>query len=105
GRDPIDLRRHNLLGHGEAFAPGDTPIDGKFEESLGRAAEAIGWTLAGAADRGRPADRLGRDRKSTRLNSSHLGTSYAVCRLKKRTATVIRRSVRVCPGEPESRVP
>jgi CO/xanthine dehydrogenase Mo-binding subunit len=53
GRDPIDLRRQNLLGHGETFAPGDTPIDGKFEESLGRAAEAIGWTLACAADRGR----------------------------------------------------
>jgi CO/xanthine dehydrogenase Mo-binding subunit len=53
GRDPVDLRRHNLLAHGEEFAPGDTPIDGKFEESLGRAAEAIGWTQAAAADRGR----------------------------------------------------
>jgi CO/xanthine dehydrogenase Mo-binding subunit len=53
GRDPVDLRRHNLLGHGEEFAPGDTPIDGKFEESLGRAAEAIRWTQASAADRGR----------------------------------------------------
>jgi CO/xanthine dehydrogenase Mo-binding subunit len=53
GRDPVELRRQNLLAHGEDFAPGDTPIDGKLEESLGRAAEAIGWTQAGAADRGR----------------------------------------------------
>jgi CO/xanthine dehydrogenase Mo-binding subunit len=42
-RDPVDLRRQNLLAHGEEFAPGDTPIDGKLEESLGRAAEAIHW--------------------------------------------------------------
>src|SRR5207247_2475929 len=40
GRDPVDLRRENLLAHGEEFAAGDTPIDGKYEESLGRAAEA-----------------------------------------------------------------
>ena len=53
GRDPIDLRRQNFLAHGEEFAPGDTPIDGKLEESLGRAAEAIGWTQMPAADRGR----------------------------------------------------
>jgi CO/xanthine dehydrogenase Mo-binding subunit len=52
-RDPVDLRQQNLLAHGEEFAPGETPIDGKFEESLGRAAEAIGWTQAAAADRGR----------------------------------------------------
>jgi CO/xanthine dehydrogenase Mo-binding subunit len=53
GRDPVDLRRQNFLAHGEEFAPGDTPIDGKLEESLGRAAEAIGWSQAAAADRGR----------------------------------------------------
>jgi CO/xanthine dehydrogenase Mo-binding subunit len=52
-RDPVDLRRQNLLGHGEEFFSGDTPIDGKFEESLNRAAEAIRWTQAAAADRGR----------------------------------------------------
>jgi len=52
-RDPVDLRRQNFLAHGEEFAPGDTPIDGKLEESLSRAAEAIGWTRAPAADRGR----------------------------------------------------
>ncbi|MBI4628685.1 MAG: molybdopterin-dependent oxidoreductase, partial [Candidatus Rokubacteria bacterium] len=52
-RDPVELRRQNLLAHGEAFAPGDTPIDGKFEESLNRAAHAIRWTQGAAADRGR----------------------------------------------------
>jgi CO/xanthine dehydrogenase Mo-binding subunit len=53
GLDPIELRRQNLLAHGEEFAPGETPIDGKFEESLAHAAEAIHWTQAAAADRGR----------------------------------------------------
>ena len=52
-RDPVDLRRQNLLAHGEEFAAGDTPIDGKFEESLNRAAQAIRWTQGVAADRGR----------------------------------------------------
>jgi CO/xanthine dehydrogenase Mo-binding subunit len=52
-RDPVDLRRQNLLAHGEEFAPGDTPVDGKFEESLNRAAQAIRWTQGAAADRGR----------------------------------------------------
>jgi CO/xanthine dehydrogenase Mo-binding subunit len=52
-RDPVELRRQNLLAHGEEFVPGETPIDGKFEESLSRAAEAIAWSQAAAADRGR----------------------------------------------------
>src|SRR5262249_6872347 len=51
--DPVELRRQNLLAHGEEYAPGDTPIDGKFEESLTRTAEAIRWTQAAAAGRGR----------------------------------------------------
>jgi CO/xanthine dehydrogenase Mo-binding subunit len=53
GVDPVDLRRQNLFAHGEEFAPGDTPIDGKFEESLNRAAEGIRWSQAAAADRGK----------------------------------------------------
>src|SRR5256885_13165492 len=39
------------------------------------------------ADRGRPGEHL-EDRKSTRLNSSHLVISYAVFCLKKKTHTI-----------------
>ncbi|HUF92804.1 MAG TPA: xanthine dehydrogenase family protein molybdopterin-binding subunit, partial [Candidatus Limnocylindria bacterium] len=52
-RDPVDLRRQNLLAHGEEFAPGDTPVDGKLEEGLNRVAEAIQWSQAPAAGRAR----------------------------------------------------
>ncbi|MEX2147445.1 MAG: xanthine dehydrogenase family protein molybdopterin-binding subunit [Candidatus Rokuibacteriota bacterium] len=52
-RDPVDLRRQNLLAHGEEFAPGDTPVDGKLEEGLNRLAEAIQWSQAPAAGRAR----------------------------------------------------
>src|SRR5207244_13186106 len=47
------VRRRASRAQGEECGPGDTPIDGKREESLGRAAEAIGWNRTGAADRGR----------------------------------------------------
>src|SRR4029453_11757325 len=50
GHDPVDLRAQNLLAHGEEFAPGDTPVDGKVEEKLSPAAGAIQWTQV-AADR------------------------------------------------------
>jgi CO/xanthine dehydrogenase Mo-binding subunit/aerobic-type carbon monoxide dehydrogenase small subunit (CoxS/CutS family) len=53
GRDPVDLRRQNLLAHGEEFAPGDTPVDGKLEESLDRVAEAIRWSTAAPPGRAR----------------------------------------------------
>src|SRR5579862_7617207 len=44
-------------------------------------------------------ERSGRDRKSTRLNSSHSSISYAVCCLKKRKRPRSCRAVR--PGSPE----
>jgi CO/xanthine dehydrogenase Mo-binding subunit len=53
GRDPVDLRRQNLLAHGEEFAPGDTPVDGKLEESLDRAAAAIQWSRPAPPGRAR----------------------------------------------------
>jgi len=52
-RDPVDLRRQNLLAQGEEFAPGDTPVDGKLEEGLSRLAEAIQWSQAPPAGRAR----------------------------------------------------
>src|SRR5262245_63756269 len=49
------------------------------------------WRRPSAIDRrpGRPARTVGgRDRKSTRLNSSHLGISYAVFCLKKKNSKI-----------------
>ena len=57
GRDPVDLRRQNLLAHGEEFAPGDTPVDGKLEESLGASGRGH---PAGAQRRRRAAPRASR---------------------------------------------
>src|SRR5437899_8770784 len=53
---------------------------------------AEGWNK-----RDHPRERLDRDRKSTRLNSSHLGISYAVFCLKKKTkkrSVAITKSIR-----------
>src|SRR5436305_9269452 len=61
--------------------PYTTPSD------LARASRAAGGRRAGAPpgpDEPRPGDLLGRDRKSTRLNSSHVRISYAVFCLKKK---------------------
>lgn len=43
GMDPVDLRLKNLLGRGEEYAPGDTPMDFDLRGGLKRVAEAIGW--------------------------------------------------------------
>jgi CO/xanthine dehydrogenase Mo-binding subunit len=53
GVDPFELRRLNLAQPGEAFIPGDTPADGRWSESLERAARVIGWDTPPAAGRGR----------------------------------------------------
>src|SRR5258705_7597069 len=48
------------------------------------------------------------DRKSTRLNSSHLGISYAVfCLKKKKTRPCVRACSKMCPSNsrPGSRIP
>ena len=41
--DPVELRRRNLLGRGEEYAPGDTPIDCDLKGMLEELAEAIEW--------------------------------------------------------------
>jgi len=46
GLDAVELRRRNLLRRGEEFAPGETPMDGDAAQSLGAAAQAIGWPAA-----------------------------------------------------------
>jgi CO/xanthine dehydrogenase Mo-binding subunit len=53
GIDPVELRLRNLARHDEAFVPGDTPADGRWEETLTRAAELIGWTTPTPPGRGR----------------------------------------------------
>src|SRR3712207_9118899 len=55
------------------------PAPGHWDDTLVNALVARGTTLSGGAE-GRPGivHRLDRDRKSTRLNSSHANISYAV---------------------------
>lgn len=43
GIDALELRLKNLLNKGEAFTPGDTPVDCDLKQGLRRVAEAIGW--------------------------------------------------------------
>src|SRR5947199_1926907 len=60
----------------------------------GREEDRLRRLVAGAGDRERDlvALRHRRDRKSTRLNSSHLGISYAVFCLKKKTNLATRKT-------------
>lgn len=53
GVDPLDLRRRNLAEPGEAFIPGDTPVDGDWRQAVDRAAELIGWSDPTPHGRGR----------------------------------------------------
>lgn len=53
GIDPVALRLRNLPERGETFIPGDTPADGRWAESVERAARRIGWGGPVAAGRGR----------------------------------------------------
>jgi CO/xanthine dehydrogenase Mo-binding subunit len=43
GLDPYEIRMKNLLGRGESFSEGDTPIDCDLKAGLGKVAEMIGW--------------------------------------------------------------
>src|SRR3712207_7634475 len=67
---------------------GDGRVAGALAEEGGRAGEAEGVEAVGGRHDGRVARRkerdAGRDRKSTRLNSSHANISYAVFCLKKK---------------------
>src|SRR5437899_5356879 len=80
--------------------PGSTlfPYTTLFRSLAGAGRLVVRFEPARAHDeRGNPADR-----KSTRLNSSHLGISYAVFCLKKKTGTAITANVkpftRLCCG-------
>lgn len=41
--DPLELRLKNLLGKGEDFAAGDTPLDCDLKEALQKVAAAVEW--------------------------------------------------------------
>jgi CO/xanthine dehydrogenase Mo-binding subunit len=51
--DPVDLRLRNLADRGDEFLPGDTSADGRWAESLQRAAKRIGWGSPLPPGRGR----------------------------------------------------
>jgi CO/xanthine dehydrogenase Mo-binding subunit len=53
GIDPVELRRRNLAAPGQAFIPGDTPADGRWADTLERAAQLIDWSAPLAPGRGR----------------------------------------------------
>src|SRR5205814_10077877 len=59
------------------------PISTKTIPYLVESAKAYSFTVAWGEERDTD-DKEGKDRKSTRLNSSHLGISYAVFCLKKK---------------------
>src|SRR5437773_9614831 len=59
------------------YAAGVLGDQGAFDTDPSAAAQAVAANFGGAVS----------DRKSTRLNSSHITTSYAVFRLKKKTMT------------------
>ena len=50
GWDPVEFRLRNFLGKGEAFAPGETPLDCDLAQGLLQAAREIGWGEEEAAD-------------------------------------------------------
>jgi CO/xanthine dehydrogenase Mo-binding subunit len=53
GLDPVELRQRNLLARGEAYAPGDLPMDADLQEGLRRTATALAWPQPSVPQRGR----------------------------------------------------
>src|SRR5690242_21924509 len=78
---PISRRQVRVVPHGREHAAGDLPGDGVLVEAAVRVRPGLDRDdLEGR--RGGEAEEL--DRKSTRLNSSHMSISYAVFCLKKK---------------------
>ncbi|MBN2113748.1 MAG: xanthine dehydrogenase family protein molybdopterin-binding subunit [Acidimicrobiia bacterium] len=53
GIDRVEIRLRNLARYGEEFVPGETPADGRWEQTVRRAAELIDWGEPLPAGRGR----------------------------------------------------
>jgi CO/xanthine dehydrogenase Mo-binding subunit len=74
GIDRLEIRLRNLARYQEEFVPGDTPADGRWEQTVQRAAELIGW--------GRPLPpHCGRGLAVGAKSGPTTGLSYAVVRL------------------------
>jgi CO/xanthine dehydrogenase Mo-binding subunit len=74
GIDRLEIRLRNLAGRGEEVVPGDKPADGDWQESVRKAADAIGWGDPLPPGRGRG---IGVAIKS----SATTGASYSIVRL------------------------
>src|SRR2546428_1863772 len=75
---PVRVRPHRAAG-GATRVPGAARASSRRQNGAGPCG-SVGWGGEGARPRNRP----NRDRKSTRLNSSHDQISYAVFCLKKK---------------------
>jgi CO/xanthine dehydrogenase Mo-binding subunit len=53
GIDPLELRLRNIAARGDDFLQGDTHADGRWAESIEKAAEMIGWGSPVPTGRGR----------------------------------------------------
>ncbi|WP_419553088.1 xanthine dehydrogenase family protein molybdopterin-binding subunit [Candidatus Poriferisodalis sp.] len=53
GFDPVELRRRNLIGLGDAYVPGESAMDSDLAEGLELVADRIGMDQARPAGRGR----------------------------------------------------
>lgn len=53
GMDPLEIRLKNLLDKGEAYAPGELPVDCDLKEGLRKVAAAIGWDRPATPPRGK----------------------------------------------------
>src|SRR5437773_6930419 len=84
-KDPAPTAIYTLSLHDALPIPGGRARRGRHVEGPDRVGELHGRQphVSGAEHR-RGDDRSGRDRKSTRLNSSHITISYAVFCLKKK---------------------
>lgn len=51
--DPLEIRLRNLANFGDKFIPFDTACDGRWVESVRKAADLIGWNQPKQAKRGR----------------------------------------------------
>src|SRR5690606_39621712 len=80
------FRSRRLVQQEEAAAPDPRGVGLHYREGRGHGDGRIEGVAAGGHDfpSGRRGERMGGDRKSTRLNSSHVKISYAVFCLKKK---------------------